>query len=359
MGWEVDISLPKDVDWKEVMALAYEQGVNAIVVDGIEILKNNSSDVFSSPKEKQLLLETIGRLRMVELNYLHHKSALNKISGLLAKNTIPFLLMKGFDCGRNYPIPKHRACGDIDIYPGKKFNESEELFKSKGFWEGRYYYRHSVYVVDGITIENHRVLGDLRGPRRQTQEFECLLQLEAEKSIESGDDVVIDGNTFPGAKYPSANFNALFLPWHVSAHLAFERVTLRHLLDWALFLVHEGDKIDVNMFRNAKKKYTFGYSRITDILTSLSMKYLKMPAGNIPMEILEDAVNVDDKLGDRVLDYMFTGQSREIFQNVWRFRWNNIKNIWRNRWKYEEIYNMSVVGFLYQKAIGVFFKVGE
>lgn len=156
-------------------------------------------------------------------------------------------------------------------------------------------------------VENHRVLGDLRGPKRQTQDFEALLEHEANECISSGDDLEIDGHLIPGAKQPSANFNMLFLPWHVSAHFAFERVTVRHLLDWALFLISEGKIINTEEFREAKKKYTFGYAKFADILTALSIKYLRIPTSMIPPVVLEDANGVDDNLVDKVYDYMFEG----------------------------------------------------
>lgn len=359
MGWEEDFSIPKTVKWREVLTLAKEQGVNAIVVDGLEILKSRTPELLSSPEDKFLLLEAIGSLQMEELNYIHHQNALIKLSERLSSKDIPFLLMKGFACGKNYPIPKHRSCGDIDIYPGYKFKESDEIFRSLGYDEERYYYRHSVFMIEDVMVENHRVLSDLRGPRRQTFSFETLLETEAMKSIETGEDIIIDDKTIPGAKYPNANFNALFLPWHVSAHFMFERVTLRHLLDWALFLTKEGGNINLEMFREAKRKYTFGFSKIADIITNLSLRYFKVPKEKIPDEIIVDAMEIDSDLADRVFNYMFTGQSRIIEKSVWKFRWNNIKLVWKNRWKYKEIYNMSVIGFLYQKAIGVIFKVGE
>lgn len=359
MGWEEDFSIPDTVNWKEVLTLAKEQGVNAIVVDGLEALKLRTPELLTSPEDKLLLLEAIGSLQMEELNYMHHKNALIQISKQLSSKSIPFLLMKGFACGKNYPIPRHRACGDIDIYPGSKFKESDDLFRSLGYGEERYYYRHSVFIVEDVMVENHRVLSDLRGPKRQTFAFESILENEAQKSIENSEDIVVEGTKFPGAKYPNANFNALFLPWHVSAHFMFERVTLRHLLDWALFLTKEGKFIDLELFLEAKMKYTFGFSKIADIITNLSIRYFKMPTNQIPDVLTCDAMNIDSQLADKVLDYMFTGQSRTIEKSVWKFRWNNIKLVWKNRWKYKEIYNMSVAGFLYQKAIGVIFKVGE
>ena len=360
MGWESDYTLPPDIDWKEVLTLATEQGVEAIAIDGYQALKAKNPHAnltLDSFENKPLLLEYLGRLRLVEHGNMQRLAALVELSKILQGKQIPFLLMKGFSCGQYYPNPAHRPCGDIDIYPGDKFDDSNEALKAAGIEVEPYYYRHSAATINGVMVENHRILCDLRGPRRQTRDFEAQLEAVGKKSIIEGKDVVISGNVIAGAQYPTANFNALFLPWHVSAHFAFERVTLRHLLDWALFLIHDCNNIDVDLFREAKQKYTYGYSKFVDILTNLSLRYLRIPTEIIPAAIIEDSQYCDERLAGRVFDYMFEGKPRERDENVWKFRRNNIKRIWKERWKYEELYGLSTTAFFYYKIAGVLFKI--
>lgn len=362
MGWESDYTLPPDIDWKAVLTMATEQGVEAIAIDGYQALKAKNPHTnltLDSLENKPLLLEYLGRLRLVEHGNMQRLAALVELSKIMQGKQIPFLLMKGFACGQYYPNPAHRPCGDIDIYPGDKFDESNEALKSAGIEVEPYYYRHSAATINGVMVENHSILCDLRGPRHQTRDFETQLEAEGKKSIIEGKDVAIGGNVIAGAKYPTANFNALFLPWHVSAHFAFERVTLRHLLDWALFLINEGKNIDIELFREAKKRYIYGYSKFADILTNMSLRYLRIPADCIPTAIVEDAQCCNDNLADRVFNYMFVGKPRERDANVWKFRRNNIKLIWKERWKYKELYGLSTSAFFYQKAMGVLFKTGE
>lgn len=362
IGWESDCSLLEEINWQEVLNMASEQGVEAIVLDGYDISLSKSPGVvsaFKDPATKPLMLAAIGRLNLTEFNNLQHLAALVELAEILQKKDVSFMLMKGFACGQYYPNPKHRPCGDIDIYPWKKFEASNEALKASGVDVDPHYYRHSVSFIKEVMIENHRVLADLRGPKRQTRALEAQLEAAAVKSIEAGGQVRIQEQVIPGAVFPSANFNALFLPWHVSAHFEFERVTLRHLLDWALFLVNEGKDIDVAMFRDAKRKYSYGYSKLADILTNLVIRYLGMPTESIPSAIVEDAVGFDNRLADKVFDYMFVGQPRERDKNIWKFRLNNVKRIWQERWKYKEVYGMSVFGMLFYKVYGVLFKVGE
>ena len=362
MGWESDLSLPLSVNWADVLRIAYEQGVASIAFDGYQKYIDNNPSVqsfLSIRSNDNLKGQILGDLLTTESNYFNHLTAISKLSDVLAIHHIPFMVMKGFSCAQYYPIPKHRSCGDIDIYPGEMFSESNEALKTAGIEVSSKYYRHSTSKINGVMVENHRILCDLRGPRRQTRALEWQLEYLAKESLEKGGDAVIDGHIIPGAIFPSANFNALFLPWHVSAHFEFERVVIRHLLDWALFLTHEGKNIDVELYRDAKRKYSFGLSKIADILTYLAIHYLHIPTGAIPVSIIEDAMNIDCRLADRVFDYMFEGQSRKRDSNVWAFRLNNARRIWQERWKYKQIYGMSAIGFLIHKFFGVILRVGE
>lgn len=362
MGWETDFSLPEDVDWKEVLSIAQEQGVNAIAVDGLEVYMSKQpqdSPAKNSVAFKQILLEAIGGLQMVEYNYMNHVAALQELSEILNNKGLPFMIMKGFACAQYYPNPKHRPCGDIDIYPGDKFEESNQALKDAGVDSDPYYYRHSASYIKNVMIENHRVLGDLRGPKKQTRELEKWLEREANKSLKEKKPAKVLDQEIKGGVFPTANFNALFLPWHVSAHFMFERVTVRHLLDWALFLVNDGKNINVSLYLEAKKKFTYGYSKFADLLTSLSIDILNMPTDGIPNPIVKDANQSDKQLARKVLVYMFEGKPKERDKKQWKERWNNVKRVWGERWKYKDLYGKGVVGFLFYKGIGVFVKEGE
>lgn len=362
LGWESEITLPLDINWAEVLSMAQEQGVSAIVLDGYDIYCQNNPGAhsfLSKPEYSSLKFEALGQIQLTEVNYHRHIAALTELGEIFRNNGISFMLMKGFACGQYYPNPLHRSCGDIDIYPGNRFLESNEALKAAGINVEPYYYRHSALMIKDVMVENHKILCDLRGPRRQTQLFEKQLEDEGGKSIIEGKNVLINGVLIKGAKYPTANFNALFLPWHVSAHFMFERVTVRHLLDWALFLVHEGKDVDVEVIREAKHNYTYGYSKFVDILTAISIKYLKIPVDGIPLGIIDDAKQCSESLIEKVFDYMFVGQPRKRDANVWKFRWNNVKRVWKERWKYKELYGMSTGTFLYHKTKGVLLKEGE
>lgn len=362
MGWESDYTLPEDINWDEVIDMSSEQGITAIILDGYENLTRNNPDAIgwlNSKNNKTLLLQAIGQVQIIESTYYQHVEALKELGKVLGKWKIPFTLMKGFSCGQYYPIPKHRSCGDIDIFPGQNFDSSNLALTAEGIKVEPDYYRHTVSYVKGVMVENHCVLCDLRGPISQTKALEEQLEEEGNKSIMGSRDVNIDGVPIVGAKYPTANFHALFLPWHVSAHFMFERFTIRQLLDWALFIKNEGKSIDYVWFKEAKKKYTYGYSKFADLLTALSLKYLNLPTDDIPLTIISDAQHIDEKLVDRVFNYIFEGQPKEKHENIWKKRISNVKRIWKERWKYRACYDMSIFRFLFYKGVGAIFNIGN
>ena len=361
LGWESEYTLPDNINWEEVFRIASEQGVFAIIIDGYDILISHNPKAKNTLFANEEIKKTVfSQISFAEFNYCRHLAAITELNEVICGRGIPILLLKGFACGQFYPNPRHRPCGDIDIYPGDRFEECNQALMDNGIEVDKdYYYRHSASTIKDVTIENHRVLGDLRGPQRQTKDFEALLKSEAIKSLKRGKYITLEGEELKGAVLPSADFNALFLPWHVSAHFALERVTLRQLLDWALFLDKEGQLIDVELFRRAKKQYTFGYSKFADILTALALKYLSLPVGKIPLPIIQDAINTDDSLITKVYNYIFEGQPILPDNNIWRIRFNNFKRIWRERWKYKEIYGVSTLAYMYYKAAGAIFNVGS
>ena len=361
MGWEDDFSLPKKVDWLGVTQLAHEQSVSAIFLDGYQNLMNQNTDIPSfmgETDDEELLRMSMKGLYSTEIQYQKQEDALNTLYNLLSPHKIPFLVFKGFACAQYYPIPQHRECGDIDIYAGGLYKESNRVLMENQIQVDPYYYRHSASFINGVMIENHSILGDLRGSR-DSKSFNDLLVRIADDILSQSSQKGMNDSIQSGVIFPSANFNMLFLPWHVSAHFAFERVTLRHLLDWALFLLKEGECVDEDLLKNSKKKYKHGYCQFVDILTALSIKYLHVPIDKIPDKFVEDISGLDASLVDKVWNYMFVGKPRDRDENVWKFRRNNVNRIWQERWKYRTLYNTSVLSFYYQKIKGVLLKIGE
>ena len=123
--------------------------------------------------------------------------------------------------------------------------------------------KHSEYVWDGVLIENHRTILNVRRNRTE-RELNALLVRLLEKDGTHG--------LAPGIQTPPATFNAIFLIRHAAVHFQKEGIVLRHLCDWACFLTRHWDEIDHALFRTAMEDYRM--DRFADLMTAAAVEYL-------------------------------------------------------------------------------------
>ena len=117
-------SIPTHVDWVTTEALAAEQGLSAIVLDGIEELPLNKRP----PQE--LLLQWIGEvLGFYENNYVEYEKAIGQLAHFYNKYGFQMMVIKGYGLSLNYPKPSHRPCGDIDIWLFGKQKDADATAK--------------------------------------------------------------------------------------------------------------------------------------------------------------------------------------------------------------------------------------
>ncbi len=113
-----------NVDWRAIQTIAEQQGLYAIVLDGIEKLPENNR-----PKQ-ELLLEWIGEvLQNYEYRYDIYKKAIAEIAGFYNSHGYKMMILKGYACSLDWPKSEHRPCGDIDIWQFGKQKETDVVIK--------------------------------------------------------------------------------------------------------------------------------------------------------------------------------------------------------------------------------------
>ena len=111
LGIGLNDSFPlKTVDWTAMKALAEEQGLSAVVLDGIEKLP-----VTSRPPQ-ELLLEWIGETLQSESIYETQQKEAVRMANLFQNNGIRTYVLKGAVVAECYPKPSHRPSVDMDCY---------------------------------------------------------------------------------------------------------------------------------------------------------------------------------------------------------------------------------------------------
>ena len=244
-------------EWNDIYALALAQGVFAIAFDGACML----------PKELQPDLDCKIQwgynVKHIEKGVAHQSGVASTIVRLFADNDIRTMIMKGISIAGYYPIPAHRQFGDVDIYLMGDYAKGNALIAAKGARIRYDYFVHSEFVVNGINIENHETFVNARVNRTGAY---------VEKELEQ---MVADVRPHPlidKAYAPSPEFNALFLTRHATWHYARECIRLRDLCDWAVFLHHEADNMDIDrVMRNLRES---DLERYASIVTEICRKYL-------------------------------------------------------------------------------------
>lgn len=315
--------------WERIYRMAADHGLSAVVWDGICRL----------PAAQQPPRETRIRWALsaekLEERYRHQQQTASKLAARFSEEGLRMLLLKGLGLSRDYPLPEHRECGDIDIYLYGQSDKGDRVLHEIG---AHLYFdvpKHSEYVWDGVLIENHRTILNVRRNRTE-RELNAVLVRLLEKEGTHG--------LAPGIQAPRATFNAIFLIRHAAVHFQKEGIVLRHLCDWACFLTRHWDEIDHALFRTAMEDYRM--DRFADLMTAAAVEYLgaevpgpECEAGMLGrfMEEVLTLSPMPDKLLPRLLrklsgPYRNRWRLRKVLRTpVWRYYYDTVRGQWNEK----------------------------
>ena len=320
--------------WSRVFSISQMHGISALCYDAIKELWQELK------VPKMLFIQWTFSTENIEKQYNKRISARTKLYEILENGGLRFLEMKGEALAQYYPNPTHRVCTDIDIYLGDNYNEGLKIFDLNKVVYKKDSPRHDHVFINGIIVENHLVLSEFR-IRKSDVEIERILQEQARISLGS--------DTEPGGVYPTDDFNAIFLPWHSSAHFMFENIPLKQIVDWAIFLMKRGRFIEETLYRKCAQ-YSSG--RVADIITVIAIKQMGFDSKMFPDFIVKSSQSIDTKLTDRVYEYIISpNRIKESSSNFLDRRIRRAREIWENRWKYSKVYKISLVTLYYRKAV--------
>ena len=109
-GDEIPESL-KEVDWKELYAIAKKQCLVGVLFDGIKKLPAEYVGM-----EKELLLQWMAESQMLEKANVRLNDAAIQVSEWFLKKGFRTCILKGQGNALMYPNPYSRTPGDIDIW---------------------------------------------------------------------------------------------------------------------------------------------------------------------------------------------------------------------------------------------------
>lgn len=326
----------------DVFALACAQGVQAVAWDGLqELLRRAEAGRgagIDSVLAKPLKLRWALSCEKIESKYARQRSTIAALAEFYAQHGIEMMLLKGYGLSLWYPRPEHRPCGDVDIWLYGQQKRADELLSGhKGVKIDNEHHHHTVFYYNGVMVENHYDFFNVHS-HLSNREVERTLR---EFARQPGEKIEVEGQK---VNLPPSNLNALFLLRHAAAHFAAVEIALRHLIDWALFVSNEGQKVDWAALEKIARLQNM--DKFLHCLNGICAEYLFMPLEFMP-PFERDRALERRVLGD-ILCPEFGEKEPEAAGIValTRFR---ARRWWANRWKHRIVYREGLLAtFLFQ-----------
>lgn len=315
--------------WSAIKALADQQELTAVVLDGIERFKSLNVQGVQGP-DQQFLLQWIGEvIRNYEVRYAEYEKAISTLAGLYNQHGYKMMVLKGYACSLNWPKPEHRPCGDIDIWLFGKWKEADAvLSKEKGIKIGNAHHHHTVFYWRDIMVENHYDFINIHHHKSNVKLDKVL------KELASDDKYLVE---VLGEKVyiPSPNFQAFFLMRHMMNHFSSSEITFRQLLDWALFVEKHGKDVDWKWFMSEVDR--FGMMRLFHVFNAICVENLGFNPSIFPMVQYEPILK--EKVLREIIEPSFSGIEPKAVIRRMIFKYRRWK---ANGWKHELCYKESM-----------------
>lgn len=249
-------------EWEKLKALADEQGLTAVVMDGlISAHDNGLIDMSAAPQ--MLWLEWLGDVLLgYEKDFQQYEQAIGSLAGFYNQHGFKMMVLKGYACSLDWPKPNHRPCGDIDIWMfGQQKKADAELVSSikiqyPSFKIDNSHHHHTTFYWQDIAVENHYDFMNVHA-KRSSKEMEVIFKelgnesnlkpetcnLEPETSLQGTRIASVEVNG-ERVYLPSPDLHALFLMRHMMSHFVGSKINLRQVLDWAFFAKKHTQDID-------------------------------------------------------------------------------------------------------------------
>lgn len=308
-------------EWNDIFKIASYQGVLGVLWSGVKDLD----------MDKQLKIRWLLNVDKIVANYERQMEVIEELALLFAENGMDMMLIKGYGLSLLYPEPKYRPCGDIDFYLYGEYAKGDKVLEeTHNLTTDLNKHHHTVNYYRGVMLENHY---DFLNTESHLSNKVIEERLVGIVTKDKGDKISLSNGA--SVYLPHPEFNALFLLRHAASHFAAERVGIRHVLDWTLFLNNYGRRVDwVRLYEFAKE---MNMHRFLNCLNTISIEQLGADPDIFP------EYEREEKLEQRVLNEILSPEfnspmpkSKNPFVILpWKLRrWT--KNSWKNKIVYKE-----------------------
>jgi hypothetical protein len=212
----------KEVDWKELYAIAKKQCLVGVLFDGIKKLPAEYVGM-----EKEQLLQWMAESQMLEKANVRLNDAAIHVSEWFRKEGFRTCILKGQGNALMYPNPYSRTPGDIDIWVEGGDKRVISFVRSISPHEKACYHHIEFPSYKGIEVEVHyrpSFLLCFWHNRKLQKYYERVKEEQFSHRVMLGEQGEI--------AIPTTEFNLIFQLTHIFSHLMNEGIGLRQLLDY-------------------------------------------------------------------------------------------------------------------------------
>ena len=212
----------KEVDWKELYAIAKKQCLVGVLFDGIRRLPAEHVGM-----EKELLLQWMAESQMLEKANVRLNDAAIQVSEWFRKKGFRTCILKGQGNALMYPNPYSRTPGDIDIWVEGEDKRVISFVRSISPHEKACYHHIEFPSYKGVEVEVHyrpSFLLCFWHDRKLQKYYERVKEKQFSHRVilVKQEEVAI----------PTVEFNLIFQLTHIFTHLMNEGIGLRQLVDY-------------------------------------------------------------------------------------------------------------------------------
>lgn len=329
---------------EDLVDFASAQGVAGILFD--EYVNAHSAEEKLLDRKEFLKLSVIADY--CEKDYKEHATTIEQLSQFYAKHGISMMLLKGCGLSFDWPKPKLRPCGDIDIFLFENGEcaqrRGDELIEQTfGVKVDEGHEHHTNFFVKKLSVENHYDFINVKG-HKDAPYIEKILKELAFASHRRVNAPVHKINTEERSQWilPSSDFNALFLLRHMGQHFAGSEMTLRQMYDWGFFMDKHSAEVDWKRMLSIYKE--IGILEFFHQINAICVDYFGFDESKFPQ--IERNANLEKRILDDVFAPEFSEEKpTEHLLKILIFKY---RRYWANAWKRKLIFKDSpLVDFFY------------
>ena len=232
--------------WRRIYQLSLMHGVAALVGDGIEA---HSGDFFMQ-LPRDLAATWRKTTSDIEADNTNLNLQTSELLGIMGKEQLRPILLKGQGLASLYANPLHRTGGDIDIFfpYAAQARKADEWASANGDGVGRTDEGLLRYTWNGAVVEHHGVAQKLSNPLLNRR-----LQSIINSEVRCCDSAYVMVNGSRVETVPPT-LNLLLIMIRIAHYVISEGVCLKQIVDLGVFLRTIGDKVDYVKLQGWLKK---------------------------------------------------------------------------------------------------------